>query len=342
MIWGRALAAAFFVPALIFAQTIVSARSGVVNFFEGKVSIDGQPLEPKFGHFYDIKPGSELTTAEGRAEVLLTPGVMLRMGANSAIRMVSNRLSDTRLEFLSGEAALDSRNAAPGAPIVITYKNYQMRFARSGRYNMDAEPGELRVEEGEADVTYAGKTATAKPAEVIPFSSKLVARADQDRIPAKDALDRWADERSNTLEADNSAAADSDDLSSQLNNAPVDPGGAVAGGGYGGGGGTGYSGVLQPDPYSTSSPWYQPNPWMYSSPFFWRGYVPMYIPVPIYGSGLVRNGVRIPSRTYLPTRPINNPVRSFAPIRSAAPMRSTMPVRIVAPARPAIGPVGHH
>src|SRR5882724_12161096 len=64
-------------PAYSSAQTIVSAHSGVVHFFEGAVSIDGRALEQKFGRFDELKPGSELRTDRGRAEVLLTPGVLL-------------------------------------------------------------------------------------------------------------------------------------------------------------------------------------------------------------------------------------------------------------------------
>ena len=138
----------------VSAQSVVAARSGVVSYFEGSVSIDGQALEHKTGRFIEIKPGSELRTELGRAEILLTPGVLLRAGDNSSIRMVSNRLIDTRLEFVSGAAAMDSRNAAPGDPITISYQDYQMRFARSGRYRMDSTPAQLRVEEGEADVVF--------------------------------------------------------------------------------------------------------------------------------------------------------------------------------------------
>ncbi len=45
-----------------------------------------------------------LRTGQGRAEVLLTPGVFLRVGENSAIRMLDNRLLSTRVEIVSGNA----------------------------------------------------------------------------------------------------------------------------------------------------------------------------------------------------------------------------------------------
>src|SRR5215471_15789467 len=85
------------IPAL--AQSVISTHSGVVYFFEGSVYIGDQRLEQKFGRFPDIGEGRELRTEHGRAEVLLTPGVFLRIGEGSAIRMLSSKFSDTRLEL---------------------------------------------------------------------------------------------------------------------------------------------------------------------------------------------------------------------------------------------------
>src|SRR5579884_808545 len=67
-----------------FAQSVVSARSGVIHFSEGSVFLDGQPVEQKFGRFAEMKAGSELRTDWGHAEVLLTPGMFLRIGDNTA------------------------------------------------------------------------------------------------------------------------------------------------------------------------------------------------------------------------------------------------------------------
>ncbi len=94
-----------------YAQSVLSVRSGVVNYFEGSAFLDGQPLAEKFGTFPAIKEGSTLRTEHGRAEVLLTPGVFLRIDQNTALRMISTSLSDTRAELLNGSAILDSLQA---------------------------------------------------------------------------------------------------------------------------------------------------------------------------------------------------------------------------------------
>src|SRR6202034_2971479 len=89
------------------AQSVISAHSGLIHFSDGSVFLDDQRVEQKSGKFDQMKNGSELRTQDGRAEVLLTPGTFLRIGANSAIRMISNVLDNTRVELLNGSAVVD-------------------------------------------------------------------------------------------------------------------------------------------------------------------------------------------------------------------------------------------
>src|SRR5579859_4765080 len=104
-------------------QSVISARSGVVHFFEGAVYLGDQLLESQLGKFPCMAEGSELRTAQGRAEVLLTPGVFLRMGESTAIRLVANDLSDTRVELISGAAIVDSQEPGPGTSVTLFYKD---------------------------------------------------------------------------------------------------------------------------------------------------------------------------------------------------------------------------
>src|SRR3974390_3449492 len=89
-------------------ESVIPAKAGVVHFFEGAVYVGAQPLEPHPGKFPSVPQGAELRTAEGRAEVLLTPGVFIRVGARSTIRMVSNQLSHPRVELLAGLPLCDT------------------------------------------------------------------------------------------------------------------------------------------------------------------------------------------------------------------------------------------
>ena len=94
------------------AQPVISARAGLIQLTDGSVFLDDQRLEQRAAKFDQMKEGSELRTQDGRAEVLLTPGTFLRIGNDSAIRMVSNRLVDTRVRLLNGAAIVDAADGS--------------------------------------------------------------------------------------------------------------------------------------------------------------------------------------------------------------------------------------
>ena len=198
-----ALAAWFPAP----GQTVISTRSGLVYFFEGSVWLEDQPLEQKFGKFPDIGEGRELRTEQGRAEVLLTPGVFLRLGENSRVRMLSTSLSDTRVELLGGSAIVESREAAADTSTLLVYKSWQVRFPRRGIYRIDSEPGQLHVYKGEAEVSAEGNAAAVavKEGEVLPFAAVLV--TEPSSAETRDPLNNWAMDRSQAIYEDNTTAA---------------------------------------------------------------------------------------------------------------------------------------
>ncbi|MEQ1949455.1 MAG: hypothetical protein ABL995_19850, partial [Bryobacteraceae bacterium] len=103
---ARALALVV-LAAPVWAQAVISARSGIVHYVEGDVAIDGEATQPKFAQFPEVKNGQVLSTAEGRVEMLLTPGVFLRLSENSSVKMVSNSLANTRVEVLTGTALIE-------------------------------------------------------------------------------------------------------------------------------------------------------------------------------------------------------------------------------------------
>ena len=76
------------------AQSVISAKSGLIHYVEGRVLLAGEPVESHLGTFPDIKENAQLRTEEGRAEVLLTPGVVLRIGESSADVHASREQSD--------------------------------------------------------------------------------------------------------------------------------------------------------------------------------------------------------------------------------------------------------
>lgn len=206
------------------AQSVVSTHSGVVYFFEGSVFLGDQPLEQKFGRFPDVGEGGTLRTEHGRAEVLLTPGVVLRVDENSAIRMVSDKLSDTRVELMGGSAILESSESNADTSVKLSYKNWQVRVPKQGVCRIDANPAQVRVYKGEVEVSAGGESETVpvRDGEVLPLAAVLIT----ERIPSvdADAFKSWAMGRSDAIASDNAIAAGIVDDPSKIEASGLDGG----------------------------------------------------------------------------------------------------------------------
>src|SRR5215469_3388928 len=64
-----------------------TAVPGTSNYVEGQASIADQSLDQKAVGTADLQDGQVLETGNGKAEILLTPGVYLRLGNNSSVKM---------------------------------------------------------------------------------------------------------------------------------------------------------------------------------------------------------------------------------------------------------------
>ena len=89
----------------------------------------------KSADFLKSRNKGVLRTGQGRAEVLLTPGVFLRIGENSAIKLLDNRLVSTRVEILSGTVIVESDDpqmSIKDSPVALIYKDYEIRMVKHG------------------------------------------------------------------------------------------------------------------------------------------------------------------------------------------------------------------
>ena len=77
-------------------QSAHAARPGAINYVEGDAAIDNQPLNPDVVGSVELQKGQVLTTQAGKVEILLTPGVFLRVADNSTVKMVSPDLANRR------------------------------------------------------------------------------------------------------------------------------------------------------------------------------------------------------------------------------------------------------
>jgi hypothetical protein len=81
------------------------ARPGAINYVEGHALIDGQVLNPDSVGSAILDRGQTLTTQSGKVEILLTPGVFLRVADKSEVKMISPDLANTETEVEQGRAS---------------------------------------------------------------------------------------------------------------------------------------------------------------------------------------------------------------------------------------------
>src|SRR5271165_1061990 len=188
-----------------FAQQVISAHSGVIHLVEGKAYLNDKAIETKFGQFPDIKNGQEFRTEQGRAEILLTPGVFLRMGDNSSIKMLSNLLTDTRVEILTGSAIVEADEIPKDNSIELVYKANDILLVKHGLFRVDTDPARLRVFDGEAIVKAESGQLTVKGGKETTLSGVLMAENfDKKNV---DELYNWSSRRAGYLSTANASSA---------------------------------------------------------------------------------------------------------------------------------------
>lgn len=162
-VWAKVLAGLFATAMFAMPQAYtMSARPGVVNYTEGNVSLDGRPLTLN-NHEQSVlylNANDTLSTTNGKAEVLLTPGVFLRVGDDSEIRMVSPDLVNTQVAVTQGEAMLEVDQLLKDNHLSILDQGASITIEKTGLYRFTGPPlpsaavidGEARVWVGDASL----------------------------------------------------------------------------------------------------------------------------------------------------------------------------------------------
>jgi len=75
--------------------------------------------------------------------MLLTPGVLLRLGPNSQVRMVSPNLTDTRVEVLRGTAMVEATDLHKENNIRVLDHGVTTILVKNGLYDFDADNPEF-------------------------------------------------------------------------------------------------------------------------------------------------------------------------------------------------------
>lgn len=186
------------------AQYVVSARAGTIDFTTGQVLVDDQPVDRKPTKFPTLKDGQLMRTKNGRAEILLGPGVFVRLGPDAALRMVNSRLEDTQVEVVQGAALVEVIEIANGSNLHVSLGGARVAFRGIGLHRFDADTGDLYVYGGHAEVSTGARIWDAFRGRVVHLRDEpMEARFDPRQ---KNDLLRWAARRSFHIFISNPAA----------------------------------------------------------------------------------------------------------------------------------------
>ncbi len=241
-----------------YGQGAAPARPGTLNYVEGSASVNGLAVNSKSVGSVRLAKGDELATADGKAEVLLTPGVFLRMDENTTVKMIAPRLTHTEVAIERGRVEVEVDQIYEQDDIQIDEANGQALLLKPGLYEFNADTSTMRVFDGQA-AAFEGNSAQSgvkaikvKGGRQLALGGAMVKPAKFDEKRAKsDELYDWSSQRAEDLGEANQELA----------------------------GNTGESGSYTPgwswDPGMYSYTW-MPGDGMFMSPFGYGFYSPYY------------------------------------------------------------------
>jgi hypothetical protein len=252
-------------------QGMSQAVPGTLNYVEGTVTLNGQALSSSAVGSAIVQPGQFIQTGQGKAEILLTPGIFLRLDRQSALMMVTPDLTHTEVELERGRAEVEVDQIYKQNYILIDQKSGGTQLLKPGLYEFNANNNTMRVFDGKAAVfggtgMHNGDEPSHQKAVIVKGGHELVV-SDQlgkptgfDKKSASDGdgLYRWSSLRSEYLGEANLELA-----SQYAGNAGFAPGWAW-------------------DPYFYGYTWL-PGDGLFWNPFGWGFYSPYYI----WGGGFI-------------------------------------------------------
>jgi hypothetical protein len=265
---------------------------GTLNFVEGQATVNGQPVDSRSNGSEVVRPGTVLSTSNGKVEMLLTPGVFLRLGENSELRMVSAGLADTEVALVKGQASIEADYFSKDNRLIVDQGMASTAIIQRGLYVVNASEPLVQVLDGKATVSLGSQHVNAgKDRDVIVGTSgKLKAQSFSANAVQGESLVRWS-----RLRSAYEAQANYETAQALVGNNGYGPAyGYGTGYGYGPGwygagwywdAGFGFWSFLPGDGIL-----YSPFGWGFYSPAFLYGYYPGFYGRPGFVGGGFRGG----------------------------------------------------
>ncbi len=180
------------------ADTTYMPPPGTLNYVEGQVMVQGQKQTPKSVGSTYFRRNQVLHTRSGNAEMLLTPGVYLRIGHDSAVKMLSPDLSNTQVQLMNGSAMLEVDELFKENNLSLVLGDATTRIEKNGLYDFNTNPASVKVLDGKA-ITFEGdrevKLGKGHEALLQEGQSPLKQKYNKD-VVENDPLYRWSKLRS--------------------------------------------------------------------------------------------------------------------------------------------------
>ena len=188
------------------AQPVISAKAGVISRAEGEVFVGDTAIADSQTNFPEVKENAVLRTGQGRAEVLLTRGVYMRVGESTSFKMLTNRLIDTRLEVLTGAAVVEADEIVKDNNLTILAGEATVSVIKHGLYRFDMNAGTIKVYDGTATVAVNGQTVLVGSGRMMKVEGgqPVIEKFNKEET---DALDNWSKRRAEQIARANPSSA---------------------------------------------------------------------------------------------------------------------------------------
>lgn len=192
------LSLVFIAPAQARDSALDRAVPGSLNYVEGQVSIGSQAVDSSAIGTAQVQTGQSLTTRAGKAEILLTPGVFLRVGDNSSVKMLATSLTNTEVALDRGHAMIEVAEIHPENDIRVVADGETTQLLKTGLYDFDMDQQQLRVFDGKAQVLEPERSVSLKGGREITLISGQQTKPEKfdKKYYADEDLYRWSSLRS--------------------------------------------------------------------------------------------------------------------------------------------------
>jgi len=174
---------------------------GTVNYIEGRADISGRPLSSGVqARETRIEAGQVLSTEPGgKAEVLLMPGVVLRIGDSSAVRMVSPIEANTQVELLRGTAIVEVGLTPKTDRLVVMDHGASIVLNKKGLYSFNADQPNVAVYEGKAEVQMGNRSTDVSKGKQLALMPAMKLKATDFDRKTETSLYDWSMMRSQQM-----------------------------------------------------------------------------------------------------------------------------------------------